>query len=248
MKSMNMRFFSSSSAKQTKSQRRSRGKSNRSDKFDQQRIVSFKEEERESSCILPDQMVVETRGSIDVMQHSMSQPEVPVPDSSKRLSSSSYTAQTSHFTINSDDYSTMSDDYSDSDTEYDDESEDELFVAGEVRTMNQNEFFIECMLNGTDLSIVHFYNDRSPVSAAWDKVLTRIAGECCTCRFLRIDGSSAPFITAKLNVQTLPTVLAINQEKIVHTLVATEQTEHLFGDDNASRLQDWVMQVQNLCQ
>ena len=87
---------------------------------------------------------------------------------------------------------------------------------GDYRTINQNEFFKECMI--TDCggsSVIHFFNENDPASIELDLNCKNLAQKYPACKFLRIDGGSAKFVCSKLGIDSFPTVLAIRNKVVL---------------------------------
>jgi hypothetical protein len=108
-------------------------------------------------------------------------------------------------------------------------------------TINQNDFMMQCMIDTSTPCFVHFYVDGSVTSEALDVELGQLhslhvrcvkaaqkiartefpaaAGAPTTatkaCRFLRMDATGAPFITAKLQVSNQdPSVICFHNGKV----------------------------------
>jgi hypothetical protein len=97
---------------------------------------------------------------------------------------------------------------------------------GEYRTINQNEFFIECMINGEGASsVIHFFDKDSTESMEMDALLEIMAKKITTCKFLRIDSAWTQFVASKLGIKKFPTVLAI-QNKVILDRLTFEETDH----------------------
>jgi hypothetical protein len=94
---------------------------------------------------------------------------------------------------------------------------------GDYRTINQNEFFIECMINGEGASsVIHFFDKDSTHSMEMDALLEIMAKKFTTCKFLRIDSAWTQFVAAKLGIKKFPTVLAIQNKVILDRLTFEE--------------------------
>ena len=87
------------------------------------------------------------------------------------------------------------------------------------RTINQNEFFVECMFQGAGTtSIVHFYDDQNPTSQSIDSALESLSRSYYhkkKCKFLRLDGAWTQFVSAKLSIDKFPTVVVIHDNNVV---------------------------------
>ena len=72
--------------------------------------------------------------------------------------------------------------------------------SSEYRTIDQNEFMMDCMINAKGCFFLHFFFEGSSRSNAIDKQMEDLASIYPDCRFLRIDVSLAPFVTSKLKI------------------------------------------------
>jgi hypothetical protein len=88
----------------------------------------------------------------------------------------------------------------------------------EYRTIDQNEFLKECIMNDNVSFFVHFFVENSPVTEAIDKQMEQIRGQSL-CRCLRIDARLAPLMTAKLRISNeTPTVVALKNGSMVNRI------------------------------
>jgi hypothetical protein len=108
---------------------------------------------------------------------------------------------------------------------------------GDYRTINQNEFFIECMINGEGSSLVHFFDKKSSDSKELDKKLKELARKFTACKFLRIDGAWTQFISAKLMITKFPTVLAIRNKVVLDRLSDFDRMDFF----NEQYLEEWIV-------
>jgi hypothetical protein len=112
---------------------------------------------------------------------------------------------------------------------------------GDCRTINQNEFFIECMINGEGTSsVIHFFDKENDICREMDEVLERMAKKFTTCKFLRIDSAWTQFISAKLGIEKFPTLLAIRDKVILDRLSNFEEMD-LFSAEEF--LHEWLVRT-----
>lgn len=99
-----------------------------------------------------------------------------------------------------------------------------MSADGDYRTINQNEFFTECMINGENKScVIHFFNSESEKSNQVDDALEDISKMYGTfAKFLRIDGAWTQFISAKLGITKFPTVIVIRNKVLVDRMVCAD--------------------------
>jgi hypothetical protein len=114
---------------------------------------------------------------------------------------------------------------------------------GDYRTINQNEFFIECMINGEGAnSVIHFFDKDSTQSMELDPLLERMAKKFTTCNFLRIDSAWTQFVSAKLRIEKFPTVLVIRNKVVLDRLSDFEEMDY-FSEEF---LHEWVVRTISL--
>jgi hypothetical protein len=101
---------------------------------------------------------------------------------------------------------------------------------GDYRTINQSEFFMECMINSDGSAIVHFFDENNPTSIELDMMLGEMAKKYTACKFFRIDSATTQFVRSKLMITSLPTVLAIRNK------VVLDRTS------SQSHLEKWILQ------
>jgi hypothetical protein len=112
---------------------------------------------------------------------------------------------------------------------------------GDCRTINQNEFFIECMINGTGTSsVVHFFDKENNLCREVDEALEKMAKKFTTCKFLRIDSAWTHFVSAKLGIEKFPTVLAIRDKVILDRLSDFEEMDLFFPEEF---LDEWLVRT-----
>jgi hypothetical protein len=96
---------------------------------------------------------------------------------------------------------------------------------GNYRTINQNEFFIECMINGEGSNIIHFFDENSEESQELDLLLEKMAKKFPTCKFLRIDSAFTQFVASKLMITKFPGLVAIRNKVVLDRLMDFEGKE-----------------------
>jgi hypothetical protein len=96
---------------------------------------------------------------------------------------------------------------------------------GNYRTINQNEFFIECMINGEGSNIIHFFDENSEESQELDLLLEKMAKKFPTCKFLRIDSALTQFVSSKLMITKFPALVAIRNKVVLDRLMDFEGKE-----------------------
>jgi hypothetical protein len=112
---------------------------------------------------------------------------------------------------------------------------------GDCRTINQNEFFVECMINGEGTSsVIHFFDKKNNLCREVDEILEKMAKKFTTCKFLRIDSAWTQFISAKLGIKKFPTVLAIRDKVILDRLSDFEEMDLFFSEEF---LHEWLVRT-----
>jgi hypothetical protein len=112
---------------------------------------------------------------------------------------------------------------------------------GDYRTINQNEFFTECMINGEGTStVIHFFDKNNNLCREVDELLEKTAKKFTTCKFLRIDSAWTHFVSAKLGIEKFPTVLAIRDKVVLDRLSDFEGMDLFFSEDF---LHEWLVQT-----
>jgi hypothetical protein len=112
---------------------------------------------------------------------------------------------------------------------------------GDYRTINQNEFFIECMINGEGTSsVIHFFDKENDLCREVDELLEKTAKKFTTCKFLRIDSAWTQFVSAKLGIKKFPTVLAIRDKVVLDRLSDFEGMDLFFSEEF---LHDWLVRT-----
>jgi hypothetical protein len=103
---------------------------------------------------------------------------------------------------------------------------------GDYRTINQSEFFMECMIKSEGSAIVHFFDENNPTSIELDVMLGQMAKKYTACKFLRIDSATTQFVCSKLTITSFPTVLAIRNKVVLDRISE-------FGASQA-HLEKWI--------
>jgi thiol-disulfide isomerase/thioredoxin len=112
---------------------------------------------------------------------------------------------------------------------------------GDYRLITQDEFLPEC--TGSDFVAVHFFHNDFEKCKIMDHHLQPIAKRHTTCKFLRINAEKTPFFVAKLQIQTLPTLIIFRNGKTVERLVGFEglsDNPRKPDEFRTSRLQVWL--------
>jgi hypothetical protein len=111
----------------------------------------------------------------------------------------------------------------------------------DYRTINQNEFFTECMINGEGTStVIHFFDKNNNLCREMDELLEKTAKKFTTCQFLRIDSAWTQFVSAKLGIKKFPTVLAIRDKVVLDRLSDFEGMDLFFSEEF---LHDWLVRT-----
>lgn len=110
---------------------------------------------------------------------------------------------------------------------------------GYYRTINQNEFFVECMINGEGSSLIHFFDKDSPYSLELNRLMEAMAEKFTSCKFLCIDGRYAPFIASKLMISNFPTVLAIRNKIVLDRLTNFDRMDFFLEE----YFEDWIVRL-----
>ena len=82
--------------------------------------------------------------------------------------------------------------------------------------------------------MVHFYRPSTRRCEIMDKHLTLLARKHIETRFIRIDAEKSPFVTEKLKIWMLPTLVLIKDGKTDHSIVGFDE---LGGSDNFTTAQ-----------
>ena len=99
-----------------------------------------------------------------------------------------------------------------------------------LHTINQNDFMIQCLIDTSRPCLVHFFAEDSVVSEQLDQELGelhaesfRISSSCSGCRFMRMSVSSAPFITAKLQISAQdPSIVCLHNGQVFQRMIDPE--------------------------
>jgi hypothetical protein len=108
---------------------------------------------------------------------------------------------------------------------------------GDYRTITQNEFFIECLINGEGSFLIHFFDEKSSYSQELDKMLEGMAQKFTACKFLRIDGAWTQFVAAKLMITKFPALLAIPNKVVLDRLSDFDRMDF----SNEQYLEEWIV-------
>jgi hypothetical protein len=110
---------------------------------------------------------------------------------------------------------------------------------GDYRTIDQNEFFIECMINGEGSAIVHFFDEASSKGKELDDHLKKMAMKFTGCKFLRINGAWTQFVSARLGITKFPSIVAIRNKGMLDQLTNFDKMESFCEND----LEQWVLKT-----
>lgn len=116
---------------------------------------------------------------------------------------------------------------------------------GRVRTIAQDEFLPECT-GSSEWVAIHFFHRDFERCKIMDHHLNIVAPLHSTCKFLRIDAEKAPFFVSKLQVRTLPTLIAFRDGKVVRRLTGFDGLVSSANGNvdpdrwETSRLQEWL--------
>lgn len=109
----------------------------------------------------------------------------------------------------------------------------------EYRTIDQNEFLIDCIMNEQGSFFVHFVAEKSPLTEAIDKQMEQVRKQSL-CRCLRIDAKLAPLMIAKLKINAnTPTVVALKNGSLVSRISS-------FSSADCKEVQKWAFTIELL--
>ncbi|VDP91104.1 unnamed protein product [Echinostoma caproni] len=105
---------------------------------------------------------------------------------------------------------------------------------------NEKEFFAACKRSTYGL-VCHFYRDATFRCKIVDKHLTLLAPKHIECRMCKINAEKAPFLTQRLNVFVIPTLILVKNEQICDRIVGFDD---LGGHDEFSTaMMEWRLAV-----
>ncbi|VDN20228.1 unnamed protein product [Dibothriocephalus latus] len=104
---------------------------------------------------------------------------------------------------------------------------------------SEREFFAACAKSPA--LVCHFYRSSTFRCGIVDKHLSILAPRRVECRFVKIDAEKSPFLTAKLKVRVLPTMVIVKNEKVCDMIIGFDD---LGGhDDFSTEMLDWRLGV-----
>ncbi|CAH8561939.1 unnamed protein product [Schistosoma turkestanicum] len=105
---------------------------------------------------------------------------------------------------------------------------------------NEKEFFTACKTSTFGL-VCHFYRDSTFRCKIFDKHLSLLAPKHLECRMVKINAEKTPFLTQRLNIVVIPTLILAKNEKVCHRLVGFDE---LGGHDEFSTaMLEWRLAV-----
>jgi hypothetical protein len=108
------------------------------------------------------------------------------------------------------------------------------------KTVTQNDFLLECVIDGKDsISIVHAF-DESENSVAVDAVLLEMSKKYLKCNFCRLDGSKSPLVSKKLVVSRFPTVLILKDREVINRITHFGDSDYFTTEGESRMLRAWV--------
>lgn len=116
---------------------------------------------------------------------------------------------------------------------------------GQVRTISEDEFLTECT-GQSEFVVVHFFHNDYERCKVMDHHLKIVAPLHTSCKILRLDAAKAPFFVTKLQVRTLPTLIAFREGKSMARLIGFEGLASPTKDPDeweTSSLQRWLAGV-----
>jgi hypothetical protein len=114
-------------------------------------------------------------------------------------------------------------------------------TEGSYRTLNQNEFLLECIIDGKQgMTIAHFYDKESEDSQAVDSILQNLSRRSPSVKFIRVDGTQSPLVSKKLMVTRFPTILVMKDRKVRDRISQFGKSEYFSSADESRVLRKWV--------
>jgi hypothetical protein len=115
-----------------------------------------------------------------------------------------------------------------------------MVLPDSYRTLSQNEFLCECIIDGKGISIVHFYDEDSKYYRAVDAVLGTMSKKYPDVRFVRLKGREAPLVSKKLSIIRAPEVLAMKNREVRDRISHFGESEFFSMEDECRMLHQWV--------
>ncbi|XP_067944071.1 thioredoxin domain-containing protein 9-like [Watersipora subatra] len=99
----------------------------------------------------------------------------------------------------------------------------------------EKEFFDECKKSKN--VVCHFYREATMRCKIVDKHLQLLAPQHIECRFLKIDAEKSKFLTDRLKVRVLPTIVILRDNKTVDFIVGFDDLGGV--DDFSTEMMEW---------
>ncbi|CAH8618767.1 unnamed protein product [Heterobilharzia americana] len=105
---------------------------------------------------------------------------------------------------------------------------------------NEKDFFAACKASTFGL-VCHFYRESTFRCKIVDKHLTILAPKHIECRMVKINAEKSPFLTKRLNVMVIPTLVLVKNEQICDRIIGFDE---LGGHDEFSTaMLEWRLAV-----
>ncbi|TNN12305.1 Thioredoxin domain-containing protein isoform 1 [Schistosoma japonicum] len=105
---------------------------------------------------------------------------------------------------------------------------------------NEKEFFTASKTSLSGL-VCHFYRDSTFRCKIVDKHLSLLAPKHIECRMVKINAEKSPFLTKRLNILVIPTLILVKNEKVCDRIVGFDE---LGGNDEfPTALLEWRLAV-----
>jgi hypothetical protein len=100
---------------------------------------------------------------------------------------------------------------------------------------SEKDFFEECKKSRN--IVVHFYRDTTFRCKIVDKHLALLAPKHLECKFIKLNAEKSPFLTTRLNIRVIPSILILQEEKTKDLIVGFDD---LGGtDDFSTEMLEW---------
>ncbi|CAH8868819.1 unnamed protein product [Trichobilharzia szidati] len=105
---------------------------------------------------------------------------------------------------------------------------------------NEKDFFAACKTSTFGL-VCHFYRESTFRCKIVDKHLAILAPKHIECRMVKMDAEKSPFLTKRLNVRVIPTMILVKNEQICDRIIGFDE---LGGHDEFSTaMLEWRLAV-----
>ncbi|CAH8603375.1 unnamed protein product [Schistosoma mattheei] len=105
---------------------------------------------------------------------------------------------------------------------------------------SEKDFFTTCKTSSFGL-VCHFYRDSTFRCKILDKHLSLLASKHIECRMVKINAEKAPFLTKRLNIQVIPTLILVKNEKVCDRIIGFDE---LGGHDEFSTaMLEWRLAI-----